>query len=86
VTGNKEEAGRLWKKALAIQEKTLGPTHPHTTLTRFNLGKFYFDAGDRAGAKKLWTRCRDDWRKVLGPDYPMVKSLDSILPNLVPPP
>jgi len=81
-TGNKEEAGKLWAKALAIHEKTLGRTHPHTTLTRFNLGKNYFDTGDKAKAKELWTRCRDDWRSVLGPEYSLVKSLDSILPTL----
>ena len=81
-TGNMEEAGKLWTKALAIDERTLGPTHPHTTLTRFNLGKNYFNKGDKAKAKELWTRCRDDWTSVLGPEYSLVKSLDSILPTL----
>jgi tetratricopeptide (TPR) repeat protein len=82
ATGKKEEAGKLWAKALAIDERTLGPTHPHTTLTRFNLGKNYFNKGDKAMAKELWTRCRDDWTSVLGPEYSLVKSLDSILPTL----
>ena len=81
-TGNRDEAGKLWAKALAIHEKTLGSTHPHTTLTRFNLGKNCFDQGDKAKAKELWTRCRDDWRAVLGPEYSLVKSLDSLLPGL----
>jgi tetratricopeptide (TPR) repeat protein len=81
-TGNKEEASKLWAKALAIDEKTLGPTHPHTTLTRFNLGKNFFERGDKAKAKELWTRCRDDWKAVLGPEYSLLKSLDSILPTL----
>jgi hypothetical protein len=81
-TGNKAEATKLWAKALAIHEETLGPTHPHTTLTRFNLGKNFFDQGNKAKAKELWTRCRDDWSAVRGPDYPLVKSLDSLLPRL----
>jgi tetratricopeptide (TPR) repeat protein len=80
--GKKDDAGKFWAKALAIHEATLGSTHPHTTLTRFNLGKHFLERGDKAKAKELWTRCRDDWSSVLGPDYPLVKSLDSILPNL----
>ena len=77
-----EEAATLWTKALAIHEKTLGANHPHTTLTRFNQGKHFLETGDKAKAKELWTRCRDDWKAVLGPEYPLVKSLDSILLRL----
>ena len=80
--GKGDEAGKFWAKALAIHEATLGPTHPHTTLTRFNFGKNFLERGDKAKAKELWTRCRDDWTAVFGPDYPIVRSLDSILPNL----
>ncbi len=79
---DKAESIKLYQKALAIHEKTLGGTHPHTTLTRFNLGKCYFDQGDKAKAKELWTRCRHDWEAVLGPDYSLVKSLDTLLPSL----
>jgi tetratricopeptide (TPR) repeat protein len=80
--GRMEEAGKLWVKAVEIQEKVLGPTHPHTTLMRFNLGKNLFERGEKTKAKELWTRCRDDWKSVLGPDYPLAKSLDGILPTL----
>jgi hypothetical protein len=79
---DKAESVRLYEKALAIHEKTLGATHPHTTLTRFNLGKCFMAQGDKAKAKELWTRCRDDWQAVLGPDYSLVKSLDTLLPGL----
>ena len=79
---DKAESVRLYEKALAIHEQTLGATHPHTTLTRFNLGKCFMDQGDKAKAKELWTRCRDDWEKMLGADYSLVKSLDSLLPRL----
>jgi hypothetical protein len=82
ATGNRERAATLWAKALAIHEQSLGLIHPHTTLTRFNLGKNFFDRGEMAKARELWTRCRDDWRAVLGADYSMVKSLDTILPRL----
>jgi hypothetical protein len=80
--GDKAESVRLYEKALAIHEQTLGATHPHTTLTRFNLGKCFLDQGDKAKAKALWTRCRDDWQAVLGADYSLVKSLDTLLPRL----
>ncbi len=82
ATDDRERAAKFWTKALAIHEQTLGLNHPHTTLTRFNFGKNFFDRGEMAKAKELWTRCRDDWRAVLGSDYSMVKSLDTILPRL----
>jgi hypothetical protein len=81
-TSDKAEATKLWTKVLAIHEKTLGPTHPHTTLTRFNLGKCFMEQGNSAKAKGLWTRCRDDWQAVLGADYSLVKSLDVFLPTM----
>jgi hypothetical protein len=80
--GNQDEAAKLWAKALSIHEKTLGPTHPHTTLTRFNQGTYFMQRGEKAKARELWTRCRDDWRAVLGPDYMLVKSLDALLLKL----
>lgn len=80
--GKKEEAETYQTKALTIHEASLGETHPHTTLTRFNLGKMFMDRGDRAKAKTQWTRCRTDWNAVYGPDFPLVKSLDSILAGL----
>jgi len=79
---DKAESVRLYQKALAIHEQTLGATHPHTTLTRFNLGKCFMGQGDKAKAKELWTRCRADWQAVLGPDYSLVKSLDTLLPRM----
>ena len=79
---DKVESFRLYKKALAIHGQTLGTTHPHTTLTRFNLGKCFMDQGDKAKAKELWTRCRDDWQAVLGADYSLVKSLDTLLRSM----
>lgn len=78
-TGDYEMAGRLWAKALAIHERTLGLAHPHTTLTRFNLGKNLFERNEIAKAAELWSRCRDDWTAVFGPDYPRVESLNVIL-------
>lgn len=80
--GKTEAAEKLWLRALGIHGHTLGESHPHTTLTRWRLGKHYFDIGDKAKAKQLWTRCRNDWRDVLGPEYSLVQSLNSILPGL----
>lgn len=77
-----DEAEQYQTKALTIHEASLGASHPHTTLTRFNLGKLYMDKGDRTKAKEQWTRCRTDWKDVYGPDFPLVKSLDSILAGL----
>jgi len=80
--GNKDEAKKLLNKALAIHEKILGTNHPHTTQTRYNLGESYLESGDKEKAEQLWAQCRDDWTAVFGPDYPQVKLLESVLPQL----
>lgn len=82
VMGKPDDANKYQNKALAIHEATLGANHPHTTLTRFNLGKMYMDKGDKVKAKEQWTKCVADWKEVYGPDFPMVKSLDSILAGM----
>lgn len=82
VMGKPDEANKYQTKALAIHEATLGANHPHTTLTRFNLGKMYMDKGDKVKAKEQWTKCVADWKEIYGPDFAMAKSLDSILAGM----
>ena len=85
-SGQPKPATQLFTKALTIHEAILGLNHPHTTMTRFSLGELCFSQGDIATAAKHWTRCRDDWRLVFGPEYSLVKSLDSTLQRLLPMP
>jgi tetratricopeptide (TPR) repeat protein len=82
AAGKADESREFLAKALLIHEISLGATHPHTTLSRFNLGDNYMRSGDRKKAKEIWTRCLEDWTTVLGPDYPMAKTLEALLPKL----
>jgi hypothetical protein len=75
-------AEELWSKALAIHEETLGPVHPHTTMTRFRYGQCCLEAGDKEKARALWGRCRSDWQTVLGEDYSCVQMVDAKLRGL----
>lgn len=77
--GDFAEANRCWNKAIAINETVLGAGHPNTTTARFNLGRLEFEYGSKAAARELWTRCHDDWRSSMGPDFPLVKNLAEIL-------
>jgi tetratricopeptide (TPR) repeat protein len=70
--GNYKAARPLNARALAIQEKVLGPDHPdltHTLNTRANL---YLAAGDYANAKKTHERALAIREKNLRPDHPRI--------------
>jgi tetratricopeptide (TPR) repeat protein len=57
------EAEPLHKRALEIQEKTLGPTHPDVVKTLFNLAALYY-ARDRYGdSETLLKRALDILRE-----------------------
>jgi hypothetical protein len=73
------EAEALWLKALTIHEETLGTTHPHTTMTRFQYSQCCFEAGQKEKSRQLWLRCRHDWQAVLGPEHPQVQTVNAKL-------
>ena len=54
--GKHDDAERLYKRALAIQERTLGEYHPHTAHTVINLGTLYAEQGKYAEAQELYKR------------------------------
>ena len=46
----------LYKRALAIYEKTLGPEHPDLAGILANVAAFYEEQGDHAAAESLHQR------------------------------
>jgi tetratricopeptide (TPR) repeat protein len=64
------EALPLLRDALAINEKALGPEHPHTASSLNNLALLLDVQGDLAGAKPLYERALAIREKALGPDHP----------------
>jgi tetratricopeptide (TPR) repeat protein len=60
----------LYERALAINEKVLGPEHPQTALSLNNLAHLLQDQGDLDGARALHERALAIREKTLGPDHP----------------
>ncbi len=64
------ETERLFRRALAIQERTLGPNHPATAKTLNNLGTYLDRRGRPEEAEPLERRALDILEKSLGPLHP----------------
>ena len=64
------QARPLYERALAINEKTLGPEHPDTALSLNNLALLLQDEGDLAGARARHERALAIREKTLGPEHP----------------
>ncbi len=58
---------KLYHRALAIVEKTLGPEHPQTTITLNNLATFYYTQRRYAEAESLYLRSLAISEQTLGP-------------------
>jgi tetratricopeptide (TPR) repeat protein len=68
--GDYAGAEPLYRRALAIDEKNLGPEHPYTATNVNNLALLLKTKGDYAGAEPLYRRALAIREKVLGPDHP----------------
>ena len=64
------ETESLFRKALAIQERTLGPDHPATANTLNNLSTYLDRRGRSQEAEPLQRRALDILEKSLGPLHP----------------
>jgi tetratricopeptide (TPR) repeat protein len=64
------EAEPLFKRAIAIGEKTLGPEHPDLAIWLNNLALLYSNQGKYAEAEPLFKRAIAIGEKTLGPEHP----------------
>jgi len=64
------QAAQLFRDALAIREKTLGPEHYDTATSLNNLADLLRDQGDFAGARPLHERALAIRERALGPEHP----------------
>jgi serine/threonine-protein kinase len=69
--GRYQEALPRHQRALALREKTLGPEHPHTSLSLSNLGRVLHELGRYEEALRLHERALAQREKALGPDHPL---------------
>ncbi len=80
--GKYADAEGLYKRALAIREKTLGVSHPHVAQTLNNLGNMYKELGNYADAESLLKRALAIWEKALGAGHPDVARALNNLANV----
>ena len=67
-----DEAELLYRQALAILEKALGPEHPNVATILNNLAGLYHAQGRYGQAEPLYQRALAIRKKVPGPDHPDV--------------
>jgi tetratricopeptide (TPR) repeat protein len=70
--GKYAEAEPLYKRALEIREKALGPDHPDVAQSLNGLAELYRAQGRYAEAEPLFKRALAIFEKALGPDHPDV--------------
>ncbi len=70
--GKYAEAEPLYRRALRIDEKTLGPVHLDLAIDLNNLAELYHDQGKYAEAEPFYQRALAIGEKVLGPEHPNV--------------
>src|SRR5215470_2780458 len=69
--GDYAGAERLYRRALAIREKVLGPEHPDTAESLNGLAAVLYSKGDYTGAEALYRRALAIQEKALGPKDPI---------------
>jgi tetratricopeptide (TPR) repeat protein len=69
----------LLKRALAIEEKTLGADHPDVAQSLNNFAMLYEEQGRYAEAEALSERSLAIREKALGPDHPDVADSLNVL-------
>jgi tetratricopeptide (TPR) repeat protein len=74
VEGRYAEAEPLYKRALTIREKALGPDHPDVGPPLNNLALLYHAQGRSRDAEPLYRRTLALQERALGPDHPALAS------------
>ena len=80
--GKPGEAIPLSERAVAMQEKLLGPNHLAVAVTLHNLALLYSDRGEFGKAEPLYQRVLAIWEQALGPEHPLVANALNNLANL----
>ncbi len=81
--GNNTEAEPLYRRALEIREKQLGPNHPDVAQSLNNLAELLRAQGNYAEAEPLYRRALEIFEKSLGKDHPNAKTVRNNLEILL---
>ena len=80
--GHYSEAEMLYKQALEIWKKALGPDHPDVAQSLNNLAALYYHQGYYSEAEPLLKQALEIMKNVLGPDHPDVVTISNNLTYL----
>ncbi|MBK8266505.1 MAG: tetratricopeptide repeat protein [Nannocystis sp.] len=80
--GKYEQSRGYHERALATEEKALGPDHPDVAMSLNNLGVVAATEGKYEQARAYFERVLAIWEKALGPDHPNVASSLNNLGNV----
>ena len=72
MEGRRPEAEPLYRRALAILEKAVGPSHRHVAFSLNNLALLYKAQGEHRRAEALLLRSLAIKEAVMGKDHPSV--------------
>lgn len=75
LAGSYDNTEPLFKRALAINEKALGPNHPDVATSLNNLAGLYKSQGKYTEAEPLYKRALAILEKALGADHPNVATV-----------
>src|SRR5207245_6874055 len=78
-----DAARPLFERALAINERVLGPDHPGTATGLNDLAVLHYAQGELAAARPLYERALAINERVLGADHPDTAMVRSNLASLV---
>jgi len=81
--GQLKEAERLYRQALRVKERTLGPAHPETALTFSNLAVNYERQGRHEDAERLFKRALELLEEHLQPGHPAIHACRRNYANLL---
>jgi hypothetical protein len=66
-----QAAAALFRRAIAIEEKSLGPDHPNVAMSLNNMARLLQATNRRAEAEPLMRRALAIGKKSSGPDHPL---------------
>lgn len=73
------EAGSLYRRALALRQQVLGPSHPKVASTLYNLARLYSDQARWEEAEPLFRESLAIAQQVFGQEHPkVIKRLSSL--------
>ena len=71
--GEHTKALEYYEKSLRIRLAALGPEHPSTLDTEYNMAFVYRKQGQRSKARSLFVRCAEGYAKRYGADHSKTK-------------